>query len=82
MKNLEKDVKKMSGEFTTVNTQLQNLKQDESDLSDSEDEYEASYFQMAEINFGQSDFHFAGLDKKINPVLQVFSARLPVVTSS
>ena len=64
MKNLEKDVKKMSGEFTTVNTQLQNLKQDESDLSDSEDEYEASYFQMAEINFVKSYFQFAQLDEK------------------
>ena len=49
----------MSMVFTLVNTQLQNLKEADSDLSDSEDEDEASHFQMDEIDFGKSDFQFS-----------------------
>ena len=55
---MDKDTKKMSNAFTTVNTQLQSLREAESDLSDSEDEDEASHFQIADINFGKSDFQF------------------------
>ena len=48
---MAKDVNNMSREFTTVKIQLQRLKDADSDLSDSEDEDEASHFQMAENNF-------------------------------
>ena len=51
MKNIAKESKNISKEFTTVNTQLKNLKESHSYLSDSEDEDEASNFQMAKINF-------------------------------
>ena len=63
VKKLAKDFKKMSREFTTVNTQIQNLKEADSDLSDSKDEDEASCFQMADMNFDKSDFQFAQLYK-------------------
>ena len=49
----------MSRAFTTVNTQLKNLKEADSKLYDSENEDEASNFQMAKINLGKSDFRFA-----------------------
>ena len=49
MKKLMKYVKKISMEFTTVINQLQRLKEVDSKVSDSEDEYEASHFQMAKI---------------------------------
>ena len=67
MKELAKDVKKMSRAFTTVNAQLKILKEAESNLYDSENEDEASNFQMADINFGKSDFQFAQLDEKFEP---------------
>ena len=67
MKELAKDVKKMSRAFTTVNAQLKILKEAESDLYDSEHEDEASHFQMADIDFGKSDFQFSQLDKKFEP---------------
>ena len=54
----------MSRVFTTFNTQLKNLKECDSDLSDSENEDEASNFQMVKINFDKSDFQFAQLDEK------------------
>ena len=66
-KKLSKDVNKMSRAFTTVNTQLKNTKEADSDLSDSEDEGKASHFQMAEINFGKNDSQFAQLDEKFEP---------------
>ena len=47
-----------------VNTQLRNMKLADSDMSDSEDEDEASRFQMAGINFGKSYFQFAQLDEE------------------
>ena len=62
-KNLAKDVKNMSRVFTTVNAQPKNLEEADSDLFDFEDEYEASNFQMEDINFGKSDFQFAQLDE-------------------
>ena len=60
----------MSRAFTTVNTQLKNLKEADSKLYDSENEDEASNFQMAKINFGKSDFRFAQLDKKFEPRIE------------
>ena len=67
MKKIEKDVKKMSRAFTTVKTQLQKLNEGDSNLYESEDEYEASHFQMANIIFCKSDFQFAQLDKEFKP---------------
>ena len=56
MKNLEMEVNKMSRKLNTVNTQLEKLKEYDSDLSDSEDEDEASHFNIADIDFGKSGF--------------------------
>jgi hypothetical protein len=46
VKKLQKDIKSTRKAFTTVNTQLEKLKEAESDISESEGEDEASYFQM------------------------------------
>jgi hypothetical protein len=46
VKKLQKDIKSMREAFTTVNTQLEKLKEAESDISESEGEDEASHFQM------------------------------------
>jgi glutamine synthetase type III len=46
VKKLQKDIKSMRKVFTMVNTQLEKLKEAESDISESEGEEEASYFQM------------------------------------
>ena len=43
------------------------MKYAESDLYDSEDEDEASHFQIAEINFCKSDSQFAQLDEEFKP---------------
>ena len=63
MNKLANDVKKISRAFTTVSTQLQILKEADSNLYESEYEYEASHFQMADNNFGKIDFQFAQLDE-------------------
>ena len=49
----------MSKAFTTFNTQMKILEESDSNLSDYEDEYEASHFQIADIDFCKvtSDFH-------------------------
>ena len=57
----------MSRAFTRVNTQLQWLKDSDSDMSDSKDEYKASHFQMDVINFGKNESQFAQLDKEFEP---------------
>ena len=62
VKKLTKDVKKISKVFTMVKTQLQRIKKADSNLPDSEDEDEASHLQIANINFGKSNFQFAQLD--------------------
>ena len=80
LKKLAENVKNMSRSFTIVNTQLQILKEADSYISDSEDEYEASNFQMANIKFGKSDFGFPSWMRNANPAFQVFSTRLPVIT--
>ena len=51
VKKLAKIFKKMFKYLTTVNTQLQILKEADLGLSDSEDEDEASHFQMVNTNF-------------------------------
>ena len=58
MKKLVKDLKKMYRVFTTFNTQIQRLKEADSDLSESEYDDEASNFQIVDINFGKIGSHF------------------------
>jgi hypothetical protein len=58
-KKLKKDFKSMKKAFTTVNTQLEKLKEANSDLSGSEDDDNQSHFQMdAAIQFAQVDKEF------------------------
>ena len=61
VKNIAKDVKKTTKTFTTVNTQLQQLKEADSDMSDSQEEDEASHFHTADHNVSKSGFQFAQL---------------------
>ena len=72
----------MSRVFTTVNTQLQNMKEADSNLSYSEDEDEASHFQMAEINLGKMTFNLRIWTINSNLASQLFSTRLLIVTSA
>ena len=65
MEKLATYIKKISRAFNTVNTQVQNMKEAESNLYYSEDEDEVSNFQMADIDVGKSNFQFAHLDKKV-----------------
>ena len=44
-----------------------NLKEAKSDLSECEDEDKSSYFYMAKINFGKSDFKFVQLGEEFEP---------------
>ena len=67
MKKMAKDVKNISREFATVDTQLQRLKEADSELYDFKDEYEASHFQMADTNFGKSEFQFAHMVEVLEP---------------
>jgi hypothetical protein len=60
VKKLKKDIKSIKKAFTTVNTQLAQLKDADSDISESEGE-EASHFQVAQA------LQFAQLDKKFEP---------------
>ena len=69
MNQLSKYVKKMSKTFTTVNIQLKKLKEDESNLSESEDKDEASHFHMTNINFVKSYFQYANLDEEFKPCI-------------
>ena len=71
----------MSRAFTTVNTQPKNTKEAESYLSDSEDEYEASNFQIDEINFGKMTSNLNSWTRNSNLASKVFSTRLMVITS-
>jgi hypothetical protein len=60
VKKLKKDIKSIKKAFTTVNTQLSQLKEADSDISESEGE-EASHFQVDQA------LQFAQLDKKFEP---------------
>jgi hypothetical protein len=77
VKKLQKDIKSTRKAFTTVNTQLEKLKEAESDISESEGEDEASHFQMdVALQFTQVEKEFepriaklfkqAGLSVKID----------------
>jgi hypothetical protein len=59
VKKLQRDIKSMRKAFTTVNTQLEKLKEAKSDISESEGEYEASHFQMdVALQFAQVEKEF------------------------
>jgi hypothetical protein len=59
VKKLKKDFKSTKKAFTTVNTQLEKLKEANSDLSGSEDDDDQSHFQMdAAIQSAQVDKEF------------------------
>jgi hypothetical protein len=60
---LKKDLKSMKKAFTTVNTQLELLKEADSDIYDSEWDEEASHFQMDEA------LQFAQFDKGFEPII-------------
>jgi hypothetical protein len=60
-KKLQKDIKSMRKALTTVNTQLEKLKEAESDISESEGEDEASHFQM------DVALQFAQVEKELEP---------------
>jgi hypothetical protein len=61
VKKLQKDITSMRKAFTMVNTQLEKLKEAESDISESEGEDEASYFQM------DVALQFAQIEKEFEP---------------
>jgi hypothetical protein len=69
VKKLQKDIKSMRKAFTTVNTQLEKLKEAESDISDSEGENEASHFQM------DAALQFAQVEKEFEPRIANFSSK-------
>jgi hypothetical protein len=59
VKKLKKDFKSMKKSFTTVNTQLEKLKEADYELSGSEDDDDHSHFQMdASLQFAQADNEF------------------------
>jgi hypothetical protein len=61
VKKLHKDIKSMRTAFMTVNTQLEKLKEAESDISELEGEDEASHFQM------DAALQFTQVEKEFNP---------------
>jgi hypothetical protein len=65
VKKLKKDLKSIKKAFTTVNTQLAQLKEADYDISESEGE-EASYFQVDQA------IQFAQIDKKFEPIAKHF----------
>jgi hypothetical protein len=66
VKKLQKDIKSMKKAFTTVNTQLEKLKEAESDISESEGEDEASDFQMdVTLQFAQVEKEFEPINAKL-----------------
>jgi hypothetical protein len=66
VKKLQKDIKSMRKAFTMVNTQLEKLKEAESDISESEGEDEASHFQM------DAALQFAQVEKEFEPRIAKF----------
>jgi hypothetical protein len=63
VKKLKKDCKSMKKNFTTVNTQLEKLKEADSDLSGSEDDDDQLHFQM------DAALQLAQLDKEFEPTI-------------
>jgi hypothetical protein len=68
VRKLKRDLKSIKKAFTTVNTQLAQLNEAESDISDSEGEEESSHFQMdAAFQFAQVDNQFEPRTPEQNP---------------
>jgi hypothetical protein len=63
VKKLKKYFKSMKKAFTMVNTQLEKLKEADSDLSGSEDDNNQSHFQM------DTALLFAQVDKEFDPTI-------------
>ena len=64
----------MTRAFTTVNTQLQQLKEDASDLSNSEEEDEASHFQISNRIVSESAFQLSKLNEGLEPhIINIFN---------
>jgi hypothetical protein len=63
VKKRKKDLKSIKKTFTMVNTQLPQLKEDDSDISESEGDKEASYFQVDQA------LQFAQVNKKFEPMI-------------
>jgi hypothetical protein len=63
VKKLKKDFKSIKKAFTTVNTQLEKLKEANSDLSGSEDDDDQSHFQM------DAAIQFTHVDKEFEPTI-------------
>jgi hypothetical protein len=61
VKKLKKDLKSIKKAFTTVNTQLAQLKEADSEIYESEGDEEASHFQVDQA------LQFAQVDKKSEP---------------
>jgi hypothetical protein len=61
VKKLQKDTNSMRKAFTTVTTQLEKLKEAESDISESEGEDESSHFQV------DAGLQFAQVEKEFEP---------------
>jgi hypothetical protein len=63
---LKKDFSKMKKAFTMVNTQLSKLKEADSDISDLEEEEQASHFQVQDaFQFSQTDQEFGKIIAKL-----------------
>jgi hypothetical protein len=63
VKKLKKDFKSVKKAFTTVNTQLEKLKEADSNLSGSEDDEDQLHFQM------YTSLQFAQVDKEFDPTI-------------
>ena len=61
VKKLEKEIKTTKKHFHSVNTQLAQLKESNSNISDSDTE-EDSHFQHSESNVRRHSFQFSQLD--------------------
>ena len=79
--NLAMEVRKMSWDFTLVNTQLQRLKEADFDLSDSEYEVKHQIFRRTTLILVKVTSNFHSWTGNSKPTSQVFSTRIPVVTS-
>jgi predicted nucleic acid-binding Zn-ribbon protein len=62
IKKLTKEMKSINKKFSSINAQLQQIQENESDLSDSKEEEEASHFQI-----GNSGFLFTQMEQDFEP---------------
>jgi predicted nucleic acid-binding Zn-ribbon protein len=62
VKKLTKEMKSINKKFSSINAQLQQIQENESDLLDSEEEEEASHFQI-----GNNGFLFTQMEQDFEP---------------